>query len=941
MRRALPAIISTMLIGATALVAPPAHATPSTTFTDLDGLPLSGVTAPGSQVGVGADGEPLIYYVSSGSPAAFSAVDARTGERVFESPMEGAGGSWIVEVADDGTVYTGAYGNGSLFRWKPGDDAIENLGQAVGGETFIWALDIAADGTVYGATGQQGGHFFSYDPDSDTFTDHGPTSDGEATLVRGIAVAPDGDVFGIRGLEPKMHKLDAETGTYEEVPLPEPGELPLKGGYDLDVRGELLFARFSEGPGDLHIMDLDTEEWVQTIPGAHGLRMSEIAEDGRTVYFVKDRELHSYDLETREFEAQGVTGMKDQRAFGLLDLDLEGMEGETVVSSDYEGNVTHFHPATGTSKKFKADPVRAPAPIRSIMEGPDGKVYAGSYLNGRLASYDPETGEKMEFAPEVGQAEGMAMHAGKLYIGTYPGADIWELDTDKPFVSGENPRHVTKLRDEGQSRPYAMVSAGRYLAVGTVPSNGTFGGALTLVDTETGEYHLDEVVSDHSVVGLGYWDGILYGSTSVYGGVGAPAPTEKEGTVFAYDVEQRELLWQVHPAEGQGSFGRPVMDADGELWVHSPQTLLRMDKESGEVLDSRTYENYPWDTVAYVHGGGVLWADPYLDDLSVVNQAAMYVIDDETLDRTRHVRPVSHGFLHSNGKVYLARDLNFYSLEFEDGRGTPEATVTTNEDGTTTLRYEGLGANEPVELWLRNPSEPLGTARADAEGTLEHRFATPEAGTHLLTAFRPLTRGELHVSFDVEAAAVTTVTSAIAGTTVVGRTANAWGTVGTADATVSTQVQLPDGRWARSQTTTADADGKYVIELTYGKYNTGELNWRVVVDHADGTQEIGEVLTQTRIPRLTASSAGTKATGATTYAWGTITSTPDVPVRTQVQLADGRWVTSQRSTTQDSGWYQIELTYGKNTPGTYRWRVVANHPEVGTMISNEFTLTRR
>lgn len=182
--------------------------------------------------------------------------------------------------------------------------------------------------------------------------------------------------------------------------------------------------------------------------------------------------------------------------------------------------------------------------------------------------------------------------------------------------------------------------------------------------------------------------------------------------------------------------------------------------------------------------------------------------------------------------------------------------------------------------------------------------------------------------------------ASVAPVTAVGRTANVWGTVPTGKATVRTQVKLPDGRWATSQTGESNENGWYVIKLTYGKRTAGTYTWRVVVDHADGRREITEEFTQTRVAVPTAATAGAKPTGSTANVWGTVAGTAGLRVWTEIQLADGRWVKSQETTTEARGWYAIELTYGKNTRGTYRWRVRAQHPEAGILTSEEFTFTR-
>lgn len=761
--RALAAVVATccLVVGGSAISAasdtapaasPTATAPPATEFENLDGLPLSAVTAAGSDVGYGPDGEPWMYFVSSGSTAVLSVVRADTGERVHEFPLPGAGGSWAVEVVPNGDVYIGAYGNGHLYRWQPGAATVDDLGAPIEGETFIWSLTHAADGTVYGGTGQFGGHIFRYDPVTGDFTDYGPTSTGEQVLVRALATSADGRVFALGAMAPFFLELDPETGEYTRHDLP-PGANPEYAGYDLDIRGSLLFARFSPagGPTPLFVQDLETGEWIDEISGAHGLNLSDLSADGSSFYFVKDGELFRYDMATRSYEGTGFTGLSDQRAFGWLDIDVEGFGENTLVGSDFRGNYFLYNPETGKSERVKADAVGAPAPIRAITEGPDGKVYAGSFLNGGLASYDPETGEKVSFAGELGQAEGMTTHDGMLYIGTYPGGDIYRYDPSKPAERGKNPEHVLKLREEHQqSRPFAMVSAGRYLAIGTVPENGHFGGGLTLLDTETDEWTFQEIVPGHSVVGLLHFDGVLYGTTSVYGGAGAPRPTEKDAVVFAYDLKKQRMLWQTRPLPGEGAFGQLALDADGDLWTHSPVTVMRMDPKKGTLLESRTYQDYPWDKIEYAHVGSRLWIDPYFGSVAAVAEAAMWLIDPGTLERARYVRPISQGFLHSSGSAYLSRDLLFSRLNFLDGRSTPTVEVVP-VGGRYEARLSGFGPGELVEIWLRPDARQIATINVDADGSARVTVAPPRnPGEYRLSVDRPATRGQLFAEFTVD-----------------------------------------------------------------------------------------------------------------------------------------------------------------------------------------------
>ncbi len=186
-------------------------------------------------------------------------------------------------------------------------------------------------------------------------------------------------------------------------------------------------------------------------------------------------------------------------------------------------------------------------------------------------------------------------------------------------------------------------------------------------------------------------------------------------------------------------------------------------------------------------------------------------------------------------------------------------------------------------------------------------------------------------------AAGPTVTASSAGSKTVGETTYAWGTAsgfGT-PVTVSTQV-LINGAWSTSQKTTTS--GYYTLPLTYGANTPGTYTFRVVATNGSKTATSPNfTLKRTPKPKVTASSAGSKTVGETTYAWGTASGfgTP-VTVSTQV-LINGKWSTSQKTTT--SGYYTLPLTYGANTAGTYTFRVVATNG-TKTATSPNFTLKR-
>ena len=733
------------------LVAQPAAAQAAQVVDPLPPIPLNAVVAPGSTTAPGPDGEPLLYWVSSGNEAVLSITDVRTGESIERFPLPNASGAWAVDALPNGDIAIGTYGSGRLFRYVLATNSVEDLGVMVPGENFIWSITHDEDGVIYGGTGQIGGHIFSYDPRTGATRDYGAFGSAQVpVLVRAVA-ADNGTIYVGTSPAPSLHAIDIATGERTELPLPDvAGQQSV---YDLDLRAGLLFVRVSTSgsPQPLHVYDIAAGTYVETIPGVHGLRMSEVAADGTSVYFVKDRTLHRYDLASRTWVATGFTGIGDMRAFGFLELGEPDWPGETLVGSDYQGGYVLYSPATGRSARLGADVAGAAANTRSMTEGPDGRIYFSSYLGGDLAAYDPAT-DTMHRIAESPQAESLATHDGAVYLGTYPRAEIQRYDPSQPVQQGVNPSVELALYDQGQSRPWAMESAGRHLAIGTVPQNGATGGLLALLDTTTGEHWTEEVAGGHSVVGLAYRDGVLYGTTSVFGGSGAPRPTDRDAVLFAYDIEQRAMLWMIEPQAGEHAFGQLAFDKAGQLWIASPTMVFRVDVEAQAVTASERYAPYDWDAVEYIWVASNLWVDPYDDQVYVGAQGSIWRIDPDTLERARVFRPWGLSLMASDGFAYVARDTQAWAWQPDARPAVDIAVSDAVRGGQLTVEISGLGADEPVELWSRPDATPLGELRADASGVARASMPVPldaPVGSAALEVVRPLTGSIVRTDYEV------------------------------------------------------------------------------------------------------------------------------------------------------------------------------------------------
>lgn len=182
-------------------------------------------------------------------------------------------------------------------------------------------------------------------------------------------------------------------------------------------------------------------------------------------------------------------------------------------------------------------------------------------------------------------------------------------------------------------------------------------------------------------------------------------------------------------------------------------------------------------------------------------------------------------------------------------------------------------------------------------------------------------------------------TAHTAGVKLVGIDTYTWGRFQTDQPMTAWTEVWVGGAWATSQVRTTDAAGYFSIPLTYGSTTPGTFRWRVAGRYPDGQVVHSNEFELWRLARPTIATAGSKAIGATTYAWGRFDVREPITVRTEVWLPTG-WSTSQVRTTDATGYYAIPLTYGATTPGTYRWRVTGIYQPGTTVTTGEASLTR-
>lgn len=693
------------------------------------GHPVEAANILDADYDLGADGRWKAYTVTAAVPARFQVIDIETGalEASVEFPS-GATGSWSVLTASDGTVYVGVYNNGHLYRWLPESETLLDVGKATPSSLYLWDLEEDAEGRIWGGTYPEA-ELFSYDPELDEFTNHGRL--GDEQYARSVAVLGDSVYAGLGSTEPRIIVHDIATGARDEIALPTEHQ-DNEFVYELEARQHLLFARLTPGNTTL-VYDTKRGEWIDGLGATSFGTVSPAGPDGAVYFIDAQQQLRSYDLETGEIADTGVGGFLPARGFGWVELDGAEYPGQTLTFMYQTGEIVGFNPGTGATRTELSEVVSAPIKIQSIGLGPDGRVYSGGYMYEGIAAYDPATGETHTFPRgDVGQVEGMLAHAGELYLGSYTRANLHRFDPEQAWAGGTNPEHLGSLEALHQDRPFAWTSVGSLIATGTVPGYGHLGGVLALYDPadETLETFPD-VVEDQSIVSLTAIDDTIYGSTSIYGGLGS-VPTADTGRVFAWDVDTRSKLWEVELSPEAEAITAIEAGPDGSLWAVDMGVLYELDPATGEVMRSSTLTPYVW------HAASV-WVNADLKfnsegSLFALSRGTVLRIDRDTLrTRTLATGATNYSLAVDGNDVYFAR-----SDELVRVRGPepppPAWTAGQTYTGGDVVSHEG--AVYEALWWTR---EEPGTS---VWGSWQE-IATAPDGTAVWTASRVFDTGDV------------------------------------------------------------------------------------------------------------------------------------------------------------------------------------------------------
>ncbi|MFD0710496.1 dockerin type I domain-containing protein [Paenibacillus sp. GCM10027626] len=592
------------------------------------------------------DGRPVFYTTVNAELALFQVVDIKTNKLLYSLPMSRTQQAWAHVIAPDGTVYIGGIRTsgetrGILWQYSPKTHELVELGEPIPGEKSIWSLTTDDQGNVYGGTFQSG-KVFKYDPVAKKFTDYGTMVAGQE-YVRSIAYH-DGYIYagiGTVGDVIKLGVTDATKGFKQSIAAKVPELLGVPAAqvpfaYDMSVVGDYLFVKFTGELYKLLIYDLKTQTWLDHMigkdtanggTGAGVFSFAQLVTRDNKVYIPANGHLTELDLVTFEATPLIPYGTSLRGAAWVEFDDLEGYEGKSLVSMKANGDIVIFNVDAKTVMTRLSVLEGAPSPIHNIEAGPDGNLYMSAYPAGLGAVYNPRTSERKNLVME--QAEGMVAYGKDMYLGMYPGGHVYKIDTtlstpvaSKVFTIGEK-----------QDRPYIMKVMEDKIMMGTIPGYGELGGALTIYDPATREHEVfRNIVQNQSIVGLAYKDGLIYGSTTIHGGLGVTA-TERSAKMFVWDVAKKSKVAEFTPnipgLNNPAMISGLTVGPDGNIWGGVNGILFKMDPTNYDIIDYKLI--YPDISSTYgmwrpyhPHWGkdGLLYID-LADRITVVNPKNM------------------------------------------------------------------------------------------------------------------------------------------------------------------------------------------------------------------------------------------------------------------------------------------------------------------------------
>ena len=591
------------------------------------------------------DGKDYMFTSSSGTPAVLNVYNLDDNKLVATHKLKGTKNIWFHLMNVDGNVYIAS--KGYFFKYNPRTDELKEYGYIAATENIgdIYVYDHDEEGNIYmGCCGD--GEIIKFNIATDDFTYMGKVAPEYDDYIRTISYVNGNIYCGIKADNyVGFYRINVSNPTdREEIKLPENPAY-----YDVSqiqwvyssmvVKDKIIIYAKENTVSPMLVYDTTNKKWIDIgFTGSFKGYFVSPERDGKC-YFTSKGYMYALNTETWKVE----------------NLDWKVETNDNTIASGWvtlENNKEHPNPVFVTLNSQNSQPIyydvekkeRFTLPqidlkgaafiIQSVTSGDykngDDALYIGSYLGETSARYNLKS-KNFEIY-NINQTEGMYAQDGKMYFGTYTKANFHEYDPTKPLKERLKWKGQVKPK---QDRPFALTGDGKdKVWLGTIPDYGYLGGALAEYDVNTEEMKVySNIIENQSIISLAYRDGLIYGTTSVWGGLSSTPDFTKPAKIFVFDTKEGKVIKEFTPkipgVENPTWIGSIAFDKNGKLWFATGGNLCSINIDTEEIIDNFKFSDYEYSTTTHT------WRPYYIrfdsEGRLYVNINGVQVVDVDTL----------------------------------------------------------------------------------------------------------------------------------------------------------------------------------------------------------------------------------------------------------------------------------------------------------------------
>ncbi|CAM3627445.1 carbohydrate binding domain-containing protein [Erysipelothrix urinaevulpis] len=543
-------------------------------------------------------GDVYQFFGLSGLPVRFTALNHTKNTIEADIEIKNENTIWGITVAPNGHVYFSGTETGNLYEYNIETKSIKTLTQLSDNHRHVWDIKADENGLYLGTyMKDKPGGIIYYDFETEKSSVFATAPEG-VSYVRGLGLSERFVYAGIGGTVGQIMRVDKKTGEKEIIDIViDSVKTPSMFSEITIVDGKILASS-----GILFvILDEETLE-VEGYSRFDGKVSGINPIDGVHHYFKTEvGTIRSYNIETKKFQDMKELGLLPTRNFRTAQWIKNEKNEDVVAFMTTNLEVFFFNPKTNELEEKQSNLPSNGVIIQSMESGNDGNIYIGGYMSG-MSIFDPVLEEIKTSIPTFHQPEGIGFVDDEVYFGTYGGAVIYNYSSKndlnyQEFKEG-NPGKIFTIGDQ-QDRPFVMHEHDGLLYIGTFPTYGVTGGALTIYNPKTKEKIVKRnIVDQQSITGIDVDENYIYLSTSNSGGLGVdPNIKLPSARVAILDKHSLEVIKEVTPNLPNDSnpdfIGSISKGPDGKLWAATVKDALIFSMDSKTLEVEKTIKTSP------------------------------------------------------------------------------------------------------------------------------------------------------------------------------------------------------------------------------------------------------------------------------------------------------------------------------------------------------------